>query len=102
MSKNRRRPHRGRREKKKKAGMLSNIILIVALAVFCVSAFQLVKINFTPSDLSVFSPANERTSYRNFISKLEHDIDVRIDDYKNRDRKTNALKHTIDYSQYSD
>ena len=42
MSKNRRRPHRGRREKK--AGMLSNIILIVALAVFCVSAFQLVKI----------------------------------------------------------
>ena len=34
MSKNRRRPHRGRREKKKKAGMLSNIILIVALAVF--------------------------------------------------------------------
>lgn len=38
MSKNRRRPHRGRREKKKKAGMLSNIILIVALAVFCVSA----------------------------------------------------------------
>ena len=44
MSKNRRRPHRGRREKKKKAGMLSNIILIVALAVFCVSAFQLVKI----------------------------------------------------------
>lgn len=44
MSKNRRRPHRGRREKKKKAGMLSNIILIVALVVFCVSAFQLVKI----------------------------------------------------------
>ena len=44
MSKNRRRPHRGRRVKKKKAGMLSNIILIVALAVFCVSAFQLVKI----------------------------------------------------------
>ena len=44
MSKNRRKPHRGRREKKKKAGMLSNIILIVALAVFCVSAFQLVKI----------------------------------------------------------
>ena len=60
------------------------------------------EINFTPSDLNVFSPANERTSYRNFISKLEHDIDVRIDDYKNRDRKTNALKHTIDYSQYSD
>ena len=25
------------------------------------------EINFTPSDLSVFSPANERNSYRNFI-----------------------------------
>ena len=45
MSKNRRRPHRGRRENEKgKPDMLSNIILIVALAVFCVSAFQLVKI----------------------------------------------------------
>ena len=44
MSKNRRRPQRGRREMKKKSGMLSNIILIVALAVFCVSAFQLLLI----------------------------------------------------------
>ena len=43
MSKNRRRPHRGRREKKKKAGMLTNYILNEALAVFCVSAFQLEK-----------------------------------------------------------
>ena len=30
------------------------------------------------------------------------DVDIKIDNYKNRDRKTNALKHTIDYSQYSD
>lgn len=66
------------------------------------SLLHAMEINFTPSDLSVFSPANERTSYRNFISKLEHDIDIRIDDYRNRDRRTNALKHTIDYSQYSD
>ena len=58
MSKNRRRPHRGRREKKKKAGMLSNIILIVALAVFCVSAFQLVKI--------VGGYAKGRDEYRRF------------------------------------
>ena len=66
------------------------------------SLLHAMEINFTPSDLSVFSPANERTSYRNFISKLEHDIDIKIDNYRNRDRKTNALKHTIDYSKYSD
>lgn len=60
------------------------------------------KINFIPSDLSVFSPGNERTSYRNFIAKLEHDVSIKIDDYKNRDRKTNALKQFINYAQYKE
>lgn len=60
------------------------------------------EINFTPSDLSVFSPANERTSYRNFINDLTKSVDDKIDDYKNRDRKTGRLKQTIDYSQYSE
>lgn len=60
------------------------------------------EINFTPSDLSVFSPANERTSYRNFINDLSRNIEIKIDDYKNRDRKTNALKQTINYSDYSE
>lgn len=56
------------------------------------------EINFTPSDLSVFSPANERTSYRSFIRELSDALDAIIDDYKNRDRKTGRLKQTIDYS----
>ena len=60
------------------------------------------EINFTPSDLNVFSPANERTSYRNFINELSKAVDAKIDDYKNRDRKTNALKQFIDYSEYSE
>lgn len=60
------------------------------------------EINFTPSDLSVFSPANERSSYKNFITKLENNVDIKIDDYKNRDRKTNELKQFINYSQYED
>lgn len=60
------------------------------------------EINFTPSDLTVFSPANERTSYRNFISDLTKSVEADIDDYKNRDRKTGKLKQTIDYSQYSE
>jgi hypothetical protein len=66
------------------------------------SLLHAMEINFTPSDLSVFSPANERTSYRNFIHELEEKLDIRIDDYKNRDRITNALKQTIDYSEYSE
>ncbi len=40
--KNVEKPHRGRR-KKKKRHVLSSIVLIVALAVFCVSAYNLVK-----------------------------------------------------------
>ena len=60
------------------------------------------EINFTPSDLTVFSPANERTSYRNFIKQLSDDLNIRIDDYKNRERLTGALKNTINYSDYSE
>ena len=60
------------------------------------------EINFTPSDLTVFSPGNERTSYRNFIKELSDSVNTKIDDYKNRDRFTNALKQTINYSEYSE
>lgn len=60
------------------------------------------EINFTPSDLTVFSPANERTSYRNFVKQLSDDLDIRIDDYKNRERLTGALRNTINYSDYSE
>lgn len=60
------------------------------------------EINFTPSDLTVFSPGNERTSYRNFIKELETAVEAKIDDYKNRDRDTRQLKQTIDYALYGD
>lgn len=60
------------------------------------------EINFTPSDLTVFSPGNERTSYRNFIKELEISVEVKVDDYKNRDRDTRQLKQTINYALYGD
>lgn len=60
------------------------------------------EISFAPSDLTVFSPGNERTSYRNFIADLTKSVDDKVDEYKNRDRKTGKLKQTIDYSQYSE
>lgn len=60
------------------------------------------KINFTPSDLSVFSPANERNSYEAFIIRLDNNNKISIDDYKSRDRYTGKLKKTINYSAFSD
>ena len=60
------------------------------------------EISFTPSDLTVFSPANERTSYRNFIQDLTTSVKIKIDDYKNRDRETGKLKQTINYTEYSE
>lgn len=60
------------------------------------------KINFTPSDLSVFSPANERNSYEAFVTRLDKNNEIALDDYKSRDRKTGKLKNTINYSDYGD
>lgn len=60
------------------------------------------EINFSPSDLTVFSPGNERTSYRNFIKDLSDKVEAYIDNYKNRDRLTGELKKTIDYSIYNE
>lgn len=58
------------------------------------------KISFTPSDLTVFSPANERNSYEAFIERLNKDNEIALDDYKSRDRETGKLKNTIKYSDY--
>lgn len=58
------------------------------------------KINFTPSDLTVFSPANERNSYEAFIARLDNDNEIALDDYKSRDRETGKLKNTIKYTDY--
>ena len=60
------------------------------------------KINFAPSDLTLFSPANERNSYEAFIARLNKDNEIALDDYKSRDRETGKLKNTIKYSKYRD
>lgn len=59
-------------------------------------------LSFSPSDLTVFSPANERKSYMSLVAQLENAIEVMIDDYKSRDRKTGKLKQAINYASYSD
>ena len=58
-------------------------------------------LNYTPKEMEVFSPANERTSFINLIKKLEEDVKIAIDNYKSRNRITGALKG-IDYDVYSE
>lgn len=60
------------------------------------------EINFTPSDLTVFSPANERTSYRNFIETLKLNLQDELANYQDRDRETGKLKAVLDYSLYDE
>lgn len=60
------------------------------------------EINFTPSDLNVFSPANERNSYKEFIAELNNNNEIALDNYKNRDRITGKLKKPINYANYGD
>lgn len=58
------------------------------------------KLNFSPSDLNVFSPSNERKSYMSMIKDLETGVEGMLEEYKSRDRITGKLKKTIDYSKY--
>ena len=62
---------------------------------------EIQEINFKllPKEINLIVEMN---SYRNFIRELTDAIEIKIDDYKNRDRFTNALKQTINYSEYSE
>lgn len=58
------------------------------------------KIRLTPSDLSSFSPANERASFENMLARIKEENTNKIAKYISTDRKTGKRK-TIDHSQYS-
>jgi hypothetical protein len=58
-------------------------------------------LNFTPSDIQVFSPANERKSFLSMYSKLQLDNNVMIDNYISKDRLT-GKKKGIQYSNYEE
>jgi len=59
------------------------------------------KLKFTPSDLNVFSPANERRTFIDMYEKIQSESKVLLDNYTSRDRITNQLK-SIDYAKYYD
>ena len=57
------------------------------------------KIRMTPSDLNQFSPANERSSFENMLSRIKNENRNDISKYVSTDRLTGKRK-TINYSQY--
>ncbi|PYY28354.1 Uncharacterized protein PIL02S_03505 [Paenibacillus illinoisensis] len=59
-------------------------------------AFQL---QFSPKDLQVFSPANERKTFMDMFESIKKENRVLMGNYSSRDRFTGKLK-TIDYSMY--
>ena len=59
------------------------------------------KLQFSPSDLNVFSPANERRTFIDMYNKVKSESQSMLDNYASRDRLTNKLK-SIDYSKYFD
>ena len=82
----RKKHHRGRR-KKKKGTLISNMILVIALIVFCVSAFQLLKIGKGYLD--------GRSEYDK-VRKLAVTDD--IDKSKNKDDKENSGDEADNFS----
>lgn len=57
------------------------------------------KIRMTPSDLSTFSPANERNSFESMLSRIKSENTNKIAKYVSSDRLTGKRK-TIDHSKY--
>ncbi len=57
------------------------------------------KMRFTPSDLKVFSPANERATFMDMYEFVSYGLSVMIDHYNSRDRLTGNMK-TINYDLY--
>lgn len=58
-------------------------------------------LNYIPSEMTVFSPANERNSYMALMKDLELKVNVAIDKYASRDRLTGKRK-SIDFSSYTE
>ena len=57
------------------------------------------KIRMTPSDLSTFSPANERKTFEDMLQRIKNENINKISKYVSTDRVTGKRK-TIDHSQY--
>ena len=83
----------------REVGLISSLMFLVYLE----RQFALMKtfqLRMSPSDMSVFSSANERNSFKSLVSEIRHECDIALSHYFSTDRKTGAYK-TIDHSAYS-
>lgn len=56
-------------------------------------------LNFTPTDLQVFSPANERKTFLEMYQDIKVENSIMLDNYSGKDRETGA-SIAIDYNSY--
>lgn len=66
-----------------------------------VSKLRAFQHSYTPSDLQVFSPANDRKTFLEMYRQICEENKSRLDDYQRRDRLTGELKG-INYSSYDE
>lgn len=64
-----------------------------------IAYLKLYEVNFTSSDLKVFSPSDARTSFMTMYKSVKSYNEQLLDDYKNIDRNTGKYKK-LDYSKY--
>lgn len=61
-----------------------------------VAKLKAMMLKFTPKDLNVFSPANERKSFMDMFEYVQKENRKMIDVYNSRDRETGKRKQLID------
>jgi len=61
----------------------------------------IVILQLSPTDLNVFSPANERATFISMYDQVRSESIRMLDDYASHDRVTGKLK-TIDYEKYGE
>lgn len=66
-----------------------------------IAKIKVYNVNFTPSDLKVFSPSEERNSFLNLYNKVQDNNIKMLDKYNSLDRLTGKRK-IIDYTFYSE
>lgn len=88
-----------------KEDLVKNEINILACLMFekyvsrDIATLKVFEINFTPTDLQTFSPANERKSFMQMYKELQDANNLMINNYISRDRIT-GKKKGITYSNY--
>lgn len=65
-----------------------------------IAYLKLYEVNFTSSDLKVFSPSDARTSFMTMYNSVKAYNEQLLDDYKNIDRETGKYKR-LDYAKYN-